>query len=101
MKIDYSDYKNKLEELVELLRTYNEDHWVSYFRKSLELLYKGKPQKSISHSLDAYGGMGSFNDLLTFTGAPEDKANRGFELRNNLWLECKSKQSFLKRIFEL
>ena len=101
MKTDYSDYQNKLEKLIELLRDYNEEHWANYFRKSLELLYKGKPQKSISHSLGAYGGMGSFNDSLTFTGASEQDAKLGFELRTNLWPVCKSKRSIIKRAMEL
>ena len=76
MKTDYSDYQNNLEELVELLRTYNEDYWANYFRKSLELLYKGKPQKSIKHSLGAYGGMSSFNDSLYFMGNSVDRVYR-------------------------
>ena len=100
MKTDYSEYQNILEEILELLRTYNEDHWANYFRKSLGLLYKGKPQKSIAHSLGAYGGMGSFNDSLCFTGASEIVANRGFSLSNILYLECKSKRSMIKRALE-
>ncbi|MBB1321407.1 DUF6966 domain-containing protein [Shewanella sp. SR43-8] len=100
MKTDYSDYQNILEEILELLRTYNEDHWANYFRKSLELLYKGKPQKSIAHSIGAYGGMGSFNDSLYFTGASEVVTKRGFTLSNNLYLECKLKRNIIKRALE-
>ncbi len=94
MKTDYSDYQNKLEKLVELLREYNEDHWANYFQKPLEFYVKGKPQKSIAHTLGAYGGMCSFNDSLYFTGASEVEAKRGFELSSNLYLECKSKREY-------
>lgn len=100
MKTDYINYQNKLEELLKLLRTYNEGHWASYFQESLELLYKGKPQKSIYHSLGAYGGMCSVNDSLSFSGASGAEAKRGFKLKNSLWLESKSKRSIIKRAIE-
>lgn len=39
MKSNYADYQDNLENLIKLLRVYNEEHWANYFQKSLELLY--------------------------------------------------------------
>ena len=101
MNTKYSVYQNTLEELLILLQKYNEERWAQYFKESLGLLQKGKPQRSIYHSLNAYGGMGSFNDSVFFTGASEKEAKYGLELKEKLWLECKSKKSILKRAVEL
>ena len=100
MKSNYVDYQDNLENLIRLLREYNEEHWANYFQKSLGLLYIGKPQKSIYHSLAAFGGMGSVNDSLTFTGANNQEVKLGFKLTACLFNECKLKRSFLKRIIE-
>ncbi|GAA5446262.1 hypothetical protein Misp06_04476 [Microbulbifer sp. NBRC 101763] len=101
MSDKYSAYKLILEELVLVLGEYNEENWFAYFSKSLELLENNKPQASISHSLRAYGGMCSFSDELYFTGAPPVEAQRGYELRELLWQQCKDSENVLKRIFEL
>ncbi|WP_281213493.1 DUF6966 domain-containing protein [Shewanella insulae] len=100
MNSEYLEYKEILEELYSLLRKYNEENWANYFRKSLELLYKDKPQRSIAHTLSAYGGMGSFNDSLYFSGAADAESERGFYLADHLWTTCKNKRSLLKRILE-
>lgn len=96
----YQEYKVVLEELHSLLQQYGEVHWADYFKQSLHLLYQGKPQKSIAHTLSAYGGMGSFNDSLFFTGASQDVSEQGFVLRNQLWVICKNKNSSIKRLLE-
>jgi len=100
MKSNYADYQDNLENLIKLLQEFNEEHWANYFQKSLELLYVGKPQKSIYHSLAAFGGMGSVTDSLTFTGANNQEVKLGFKLTASLFNECKLKRSFLKRIIE-
>ncbi|MCO7191305.1 MULTISPECIES: hypothetical protein [unclassified Pseudoalteromonas] len=100
MKHDYGEYQIKLERMIDLLHSHDELHWANYFKKSAEFLSKGQPQKSIYHALGAYGGMGSINDCLTLTGASEQDAKLGLQLRHELWLICKSKQSMLKRILE-
>lgn len=100
MNKEYYTYKETLEELLGLLSKYKEDNWVKYFSKSKSLLDEGKTQKSIFHSLGAYGGMCSFNDALSFNGAPPVDSERGFKLREILWQQCKMKQSFFKRIIE-
>jgi len=100
MKTDYSEYQNILEELLEMLQTYNEEHWAEHFKESLNLLNNGKPQKSISYSLSAYGGMCSFKDTLLFTGASEDKAKRGFSLSDDLLIVASKEQCLIRRVIE-
>jgi hypothetical protein len=94
-------YAEILEELFGLLEKYNEENWVKYFTESKRLLDRGKPQKSIAHSLGAYGGMCSFNDELYFAGATPKEASRGFELRDELWKQSKKSQNIIKRVLEL
>ena len=89
-----------LDELLLLLATYNEEYWADYFTASKEYFDAGKPQKSIAHSLGAYGGMSSFSDALYFTGASEAQAKRGFELRETLFKQCKKTQNIFKRLLE-
>ena len=100
MDMKYQHYRETLEELLEILGSHSEEGWCNYFSESLSYLNNGAPQKSIVHSLGAYGGMGSFNDELSFTGAPIDVAQRGFELRDILWTQCKINKSLLRRIIE-
>ncbi|PKG75965.1 hypothetical protein CXF86_03360 [Shewanella sp. GutCb] len=97
---DYPEYQVLLEELIELLRNNNEEHWANYFSKSLGLLYRDRPQKSIAHSLNAYGGMGSFNDSLCLKGASSKTKKRGFQLRHYLWSECRSKHNYFRYLFD-
>ncbi|GAA0857621.1 DUF6966 domain-containing protein [Aliiglaciecola litoralis] len=100
MKSDHAHYKRCLDDLHHLLKSYNEDFWAKHFFTSITLLNEGKPNKSMRHCLIAYGGMGSFNDFLEFTGANSMEATRGFELRQELWQYCHNNYSGLKTWFE-
>ena len=100
MRLKYEQYRLCLNELHNLLIAYNESHWANYFTKSICLLNEGKPHKSMLHCLRAYGGMGSFNDQLNFTGAKPETVTRGFELRTELWQLCHNIYNWLKRMFE-
>ncbi len=51
-----------LENLLNLLKTHNESHWVNWYSKSLQSLRDNR--FAIPQILGAYGGMGSFNDLI-------------------------------------
>ena len=78
--------KQKLDRLVELLRVYSEPQWYSHFNDASKLLAAGKLERSKRKIRSAYGGMGSFNDSLYFTGAPKEIADEGFRLRDDLYL---------------
>jgi len=45
------------------LKTYNETHWSQWLLKSKRMLEAGKPE-GVEHLVGAFGGMGSFNDLI-------------------------------------
>jgi len=94
-------YSEILEELLLLLKKYNEEHWFEYFSESKSLLDAGKAKKSAYYSLKAYGGMCSFSDALYFTGASEKEAARGYELRDLLWFQSKKTRNKLKRFWEI
>jgi hypothetical protein len=52
-----------LRDLIALLGTYNEEHWSRWFRTSLRHVEAGDGY-GLQHLLGAYGGMGSFSDLV-------------------------------------
>ena len=52
-----------LRDLIALLDTYNEEHWSRWFGTSLRHIEAGDGY-GLQHLLGAYGGMGSFNDLV-------------------------------------
>lgn len=52
-----------LEALVQLLRSDDETHWSAWMAKSKARL-ENSDFSGITHLLGAYGGMGSFNDLI-------------------------------------
>ena len=97
---DYGRYENILKELCALLKEHNEEQWFEYFTKSADLLNKGRPQKSISHTLGAYGGMCSFNDDTYFTGADFDVANKYIQLKEQLLKTCQENRSLIRRALE-
>jgi hypothetical protein len=53
----------RLEETESLLRQVHEDHWADWLRKDLNCI-RGGDIEGLSHLRSAYGGMGSFNDLV-------------------------------------
>lgn len=68
-----------LDKLVDLLRGANENRWADWFDKDLALVRK-RDANGLTHLLSAYGGMGSFNDLLLDqrNGHTVTDASKGF-----------------------
>ena len=54
-------YKITLEVLVQILKEENYDHWANWMQEDIKLW---ETKKSVEHHLHAYGGMGSFNDVI-------------------------------------
>jgi hypothetical protein len=54
-------YKTSLEVLTQILQEENYDHWAKWMQEDLKLW---EINKSVEHHLHAYGGMGSFNDVV-------------------------------------
>jgi hypothetical protein len=52
-----------LEQIEHLLVTHGEQHWSAWITRDITVIKKGDAH-GIVHFLSAYGGMGSFNDLL-------------------------------------
>lgn len=71
-----------LDELVAALTDLGEPHWRSWLSESAARL-RDADSAGITHLLAAYGGMGSFNDLL-FDGS-DKRARRAEELRSRAW----------------
>jgi hypothetical protein len=53
----------RIKETVSLLEQVREEHWCNWMMKSLRYL-ENSDYYGIEHLRDAFGGMGSFNDLL-------------------------------------
>jgi len=81
-----------LDELASLLRRHGELHWASWLERDAGLL-RGGDFSGITDLLSAYGGMGSFNDLLLCSqhghrmdGRDADRVNASLaELRSRAW----------------
>lgn len=54
-------YKKSLEILVKILQAEQYDHWANWMLEDLKFW---ETTKSVEHHLHAYGGMGSFNDVV-------------------------------------
>lgn len=54
-------YKISLEILSQILKTEGYDHWEKWMQEDMKLW---ETSKSVEHHLHAYGGMGSFNDVV-------------------------------------
>ena len=52
-----------INEIIQLLESDGETHWSRWMRQSRDLLLNSD-YSGIEHLLSAYGGMGSFNDLV-------------------------------------
>lgn len=52
-----------LEEIIRVLDSDGEKHWRKWMASALSLLVNSD-YTGVEHLLDAYGGMGSFNDLI-------------------------------------
>ena len=54
-------YKTSLEVLAQILKEEKYDHWANWMLEDIKLW---ETNKSVEHHLHAYGGMGSFNDIV-------------------------------------
>ena len=71
-----------LDELAAVLADIGEPHWRDWMHESAGRLRAGD-STGITHLLKAYGGMGSFNDLV-FDGS-DSLARRAEDLRERAW----------------
>jgi hypothetical protein len=99
-----------LDELIALLRSDDETHWSAWMGKAKTRLEKSD-YSGIEYLLGAYGGMGSFNDLIicqkiengAFVSTDEsmEKNERLSDLRSKAWeLADAIKRSHKKNIPE-
>lgn len=74
-----------LEDLTAVLRKLDQDHWADWMSESVRSLQRGDFW-GITHLLGAYGGMGSFNDILVdLVGVlPSDDVMRTRRLRSEV-----------------
>ena len=83
-----------LSEIIKLLESDGEQHWSRWMRRSRDRLLKSD-YSGIEYLLSAYGGMGSFNDLVICQSYEDgqfrwkvghiEKNHRLDELRGNAW----------------
>ena len=63
MASDSADLLAGLEQAVALLRQHGEDRWAAWLEKDRQLI-AAEDFRGVEHLLEAYGGAGSFNDLV-------------------------------------
>lgn len=84
----------QLAELVELLERYGEARWADWLAADLRAIRKGDAC-GLDHLLQAFGGMGSINDLVIhpvnghrIDAVEIDTVNRRLDaLREQIWIE--------------
>ena len=74
----------QLDELDAVLRELDHEHWANWVAESARRL-RGGDFSGITHLLDAYGGMGSLNDILPQTSTGDDRIDRARRLRSDAW----------------
>ena len=86
-----------LEEAIELLSAAGEEHWRRWFDEGRSMVLAGDPNGT-THLLRAFGGMGSFNDLVLtpdnghLGGSISVRASddRLYDLRDMIWTACRA-----------
>jgi hypothetical protein len=80
-----------LDEAIDLLQAAGETHWLKWLRNSRDQIALGDPH-GLDHLLGAFGGMGSFNDLVlrqpNAAGTPDELQradDRLWDLRESIW----------------
>lgn len=75
-----------LDELAVILRELDQAHWADSMSESARRLRQSDVSE-IHHLLSAYGGMGSFNDILPeLVGElPDHRVERARRLRSQVW----------------
>jgi hypothetical protein len=88
-----------LTDLVNLLRDNGEEYWTRWAERVLTEL-KNYDAGAFDQLLGAYGGVGSFNDLVLGTWSNQETADRDREINNQLdalRTQCYSLASDLRR----
>jgi hypothetical protein len=86
-----------LDEAIEILSAAGEEHWQRWLEEGRSMVLAGDPNGT-THLLRAFGGMGSFNDLvLTPDNGHLGGANclrasddRLHDLRDMIWTACRA-----------
>ena len=83
---------NILEEIIQILESDGEEHWSNWMRRSRARLLNSD-YSGIEHLLSAYGGMGSFNDLVICQSYENGQFHwkEGYVEKNNQLDELRSK----------
>lgn len=78
-----------LDESVTLLERYDAEHWAERLRADMRRIASGD-RGGLDHLLQAFGGMGSLNDLVLepTTGAMSDADDRLDVLRNTMFIDA-------------
>lgn len=74
--------------MIDLLIKSDTVHWANWFKTALVLYEEKKELKSYRKVLDAYGGMGSFNDV--FWCLPKEEHDRLEYLKRTIWEYAKT-----------
>ena len=92
MTTDLDELLKILDEIIQLLEADGEQHWSKWMRQSRDRL-QNADYSGIEHLLSAYGGMGSFNDLVICQGYEngEFRLKDGYVEKNDRLSELRSK----------
>ena len=85
-----------LERLVPLLESYGDTWWSSWFAADLVRIREGD-RYGVEHVLQAFGGMGSFNDLFLHPRNGNRVDENGVEAANRALSELRSRAWSLAR----
>lgn len=89
-----SQYEQSLLAMIHLLKKVGEDQWLKWIEEDLRL-WRGN--RDTSHHLSAYGGMGSFNDVIICSMNQHQVTDQQDPWANNLFNWIKSICHFLAK----
>lgn len=102
-KIPQADLLQALDEAISILAKSGEQHWRSWLERDRDRVSNGDGY-GIEHLMTAFGGMGSFNDLVLsnmngHAGTSEELRimdDRLYALRDRIWASCRALQRDLQ-----
>lgn len=102
-KDPHADLIRALDDAIRILTTAGEEHWRSWLERDRRLVANGDAC-GLEHLMNAFGGMGSFNDLMLtaangHSGTDQELSemdDRLHELRDQIWTACRSLQRDLR-----
>jgi hypothetical protein len=80
-----------LDEAIDLLRGAGVTHWQNWLQRGRDQIARGDAHGA-DHVLAAYGGMGSFNDLVLDARSADDRLH---DLRGSIWFGCRAVKGLL------